>query len=114
LGYYRSQIIEARVQESEENLRFALEAANTIAFTWDVASGEVRRSSNAETQMGLGQIAPVVLLSKKRMRCIQKTAKGFWQIWMPHSGHGSLRVGIPQSATRRLSDLASRQRADGF
>ncbi|MEG4517694.1 MULTISPECIES: response regulator [unclassified Microcoleus] len=44
----------ARVQESEENLRFALEAANMIAFTWDVASGEVRRSSNAETQMGLG------------------------------------------------------------
>ena len=43
-----------RVQESEENLRFALEAANMIAFTWDVASGEVRRSSNAETQNGLG------------------------------------------------------------
>ncbi|MEG4580201.1 response regulator [Microcoleus sp. MON1_C5] len=48
------KLSEARVQESEENLRFALEAANTIAFTWDVASGEVRRSSHAETQMGLG------------------------------------------------------------
>ncbi|MEG4066354.1 PAS domain-containing protein [Microcoleus sp. Pol11C2] len=48
------KLSEARVQESEENLRFALEAANTIAFTWDVVSGEVRRSSNAETQMGLG------------------------------------------------------------
>ncbi|MEG4805419.1 response regulator [Microcoleus sp. ARI1-B5] len=48
------KLSEARIQESEENLRFALEAANTIAFTWDVASGEVRRSSNAETQMGLG------------------------------------------------------------
>ncbi len=48
------KLSEARVQESEENLRFALEAANTIAFTWDVASGEVRRSSNAATQMGLG------------------------------------------------------------
>ncbi|MEG4395867.1 response regulator [Microcoleus sp. BROC3] len=48
------KLSEARVQESEENLRFALEAANTIAFTWDVASGELRRSSNAETQMGLG------------------------------------------------------------
>ncbi|MEG4441907.1 response regulator [Microcoleus sp. AT9_B5] len=48
------KLSEARVQESEENLRFALEAANTIAFTWDVASGEFRRSSHAETQMGLG------------------------------------------------------------
>ena len=43
----------AKLQESEENLRFALEAGNTIAFTWDIASGEVRRSSNAETHIGL-------------------------------------------------------------
>jgi len=38
------KLSEARIQESEENLRFALEAANTVAFTWDIASGEVRRS----------------------------------------------------------------------
>ncbi|MEG4806811.1 response regulator [Microcoleus sp. F8-D3] len=48
------KLSEARVQESEENLRFALEAANTVAFSWDVASGEFRRSSHAETPMGLG------------------------------------------------------------
>lgn len=43
----------AKLQASEENLRFALEAGNTIAFTWDIRSGEVRRSSNAQTHMGL-------------------------------------------------------------
>ena len=34
-------------------MRFALEAGNTIAFTWDIQSGEVRRSSNAETHIAL-------------------------------------------------------------
>ena len=60
------KLSEARIQESEENLRFALEAANTVAFTWDVASGEVRRSSNAETQIGLGPDSTVGTFEEKK------------------------------------------------
>ncbi len=56
----------ARIQESEENLRFALEAANTVAFTWDVASGEVRRSSNAETNIGFGPDSTVGTFDEKK------------------------------------------------
>ena len=48
------KLSDARVQASEENLRFALEAANTVAFTWDVASWEVRRSDNAAALTGEG------------------------------------------------------------
>lgn len=47
------KLASAKLQASEENLRFALEAANTIAFTWNIVSGEVRCSPEAETQMGL-------------------------------------------------------------
>lgn len=60
------KLSEARIQESEENLRFALEAANTVAFTWDIASGEVRRSSNVETQMGLGPDSTVGTFEQKK------------------------------------------------
>ncbi|MEG3924102.1 MULTISPECIES: response regulator [unclassified Microcoleus] len=60
------KLSEARVQESEENLRFALEAANTVAFTWDVASGEVRRSSNAETHLGFGPDSTVGTFEQKK------------------------------------------------
>ncbi|MEG4282206.1 response regulator [Microcoleus sp. A006_D1] len=56
----------ARIQESEENLHFALEAANTVAFTWDIASGEVRRSSNAQTQIGLGPDSTVGTFEEKK------------------------------------------------
>lgn len=47
------KLSEASLQQSEENLRFALEAGNTIAFTWNMVSGEVRHSANAETAIGL-------------------------------------------------------------
>ncbi|MEG4318751.1 MULTISPECIES: response regulator [unclassified Microcoleus] len=60
------KLSEARIQESEENLRFALEAANTVAFTWDVASGEVRRSSNAQKHLGLGPDSTVGTLEQKK------------------------------------------------
>ncbi|MGB3263467.1 MAG: response regulator [Microcoleus sp.] len=56
----------ARIHESEENLRFALEAANTVAFTWDIASGEVRRSYNAETHIGLGPDSAVGTFEQKK------------------------------------------------
>lgn len=59
------KLSEARIHESEENLRFALEAANTVAFTWDVASGEVRRSSNVET-IGLGPDSTVGTFDEKK------------------------------------------------
>ncbi len=60
------KLSEARIQESEENLRFALEAANTVAFSWDVASGEVRRSSNAEKHLGLRPDSAVGTLDQKK------------------------------------------------
>ena len=60
------KLSEARIQESEENLRFALEAANTVAFTWDILSGEVRRSSNVETHMGLGPDSTVGTFDEKK------------------------------------------------
>ncbi|MEG3877303.1 PAS domain-containing protein [Microcoleus sp. herbarium7] len=60
------KLSEARIQESEENLRFALEAANTVAFTWNVASGEVRRSSNAETLIGVGPDSTLGTLEQKK------------------------------------------------
>ncbi|MEG3896706.1 MULTISPECIES: PAS domain-containing protein [unclassified Microcoleus] len=60
------KLSEARVQESEENLRFALEAANTVAFTWELASGEVRRSSNAETHIGFGPDSTVGTFEQKK------------------------------------------------
>ena len=60
------KLSEARIHESEENLRFALEAANTVAFTWDLVSGEARRSSNAQTQMGLGPDSRVGTFEEKK------------------------------------------------
>ncbi|MCC3404667.1 MAG: PAS domain-containing protein [Microcoleus sp. PH2017_10_PVI_O_A] len=60
------KLSEARIQESEENLRFALESANTVAFTWDMASGEVRRSCNAATQIGLGHSSTVGTFEEKK------------------------------------------------
>ncbi len=60
------KLSEARIQESEENLRFALEAANTVAFTWDVPSGEVRGSCNVETHIGLGPDSTVGTFEEKK------------------------------------------------
>ncbi len=60
------KLSEARIQESEENLRFALEAANTVAFTWDIASGEVRRSSNAQKHIGLEPDSTVGTFEQKK------------------------------------------------
>ncbi|MER3589992.1 MAG: hypothetical protein C4322_21085, partial [Mastigocladus sp. ERB_26_1] len=48
---YASAIEKVRV--SEENLRFALEAGNIIAFNWNIQTGEVRRSLNADQIIGL-------------------------------------------------------------
>ncbi|WP_293125569.1 response regulator [Microcoleus sp. bin38.metabat.b11b12b14.051] len=60
------KLSEARIHESEENLRFALEAANTVAFSWDLVSGEARRSSNAQTHLCLGPDSRVGTFEEKK------------------------------------------------
>lgn len=46
-----------QLRESEESLRFALDAARIVAYRWDIRTGEVRRSVNAGKVTGLGQEA---------------------------------------------------------
>ncbi|MCC3410826.1 MAG: PAS domain-containing protein [Microcoleus sp. PH2017_29_MFU_D_A] len=60
------KLSEARIQENEENLRFALEAANTVAFSWDVVSAEIRRFSNAQTEIGLHPDSAVGTFEEKK------------------------------------------------
>jgi len=47
-----------QMQLSEANLRFALEAADMIAYTWNLQTGEVRRLENAGnlTELGKGEL----------------------------------------------------------
>lgn len=49
----RKQALEA-VRQSEEDLRFATEAANIVAFSWNLKTGQVRCSQNANEVTGLG------------------------------------------------------------
>ncbi|OWY66363.1 hypothetical protein B7486_37215 [cyanobacterium TDX16] len=49
----RAKAIE-QMQLSEANLRFALEAADITAYTWNLQTGEVRRLDNAGNLSGLG------------------------------------------------------------
>ena len=44
-----------QMQLSEANLRFALEAADITAYTWNLQTGEVRRLENAGNLTGLGK-----------------------------------------------------------
>lgn len=41
-----------QLRTSEENLRFALEAADIVAYTWDILTGDFRCSENASKVMG--------------------------------------------------------------
>ncbi|AFY89852.1 hybrid sensor histidine kinase/response regulator [Chroococcidiopsis thermalis] len=49
----RAKAIE-QMQLSEANLRFALEAADLTAYTWNLQTGEVRRLENAGNISGIG------------------------------------------------------------
>jgi PAS domain S-box-containing protein len=44
----------AALSDSEALLREALEAGSLVAWQWDIASGEVRRSANAAALLGIG------------------------------------------------------------